>query len=55
MKLKITEIVSGMEEKLDRHQIGYKMYQATHVLYQVKGVHTGMIYTLNKITAHLYK
>ena len=27
------------------------MYQATYILYQVKGVNIGMIHTLNEITA----
>ena len=52
LNLKITEIVSGMGEKLDRYHVGDEIYQATYILYQVKSVHTGMIYKLIDITAH---
>ena len=32
--------------------VGGEMYQATYILYQVKGVPTGMIHTLNEIADH---
>ena len=37
---------------MDRCHVGGEMYQATYILYQVKGVHPGVIPTLNEITAH---
>ena len=52
LNLKITDIVAGMGEKLDRHHVGDEIHQGTYILFQVKGVHTGIIQKLNEIKAH---
>ena len=52
IKLQITEIFSGMGKELDRCYVGGEIYQATYILYQVKGVHPGVVFTLNEIAVH---
>ena len=51
LNLQIIEIVDGMGKELDRRHVGGEMYQATYILYQVKGVYHGMIHAFNDIVA----
>ena len=44
--------MAGTGEELDRIHVGGEMYHTTYILYQTKGVHTGMIHILNDIAAH---
>ena len=52
LNLKITEIVAGIGEELDRRHVVVEMYQATYIFYQVKGVYPGIIHTFSLIADH---
>ena len=51
LNFKIVDIVDGMWEELDRLRIGGENYQATYILYQVKGLHPHIIHIFNEITS----
>ena len=52
LNLQRTYLLNGIGEELERPNVGGEMYQATYILYQFKGVNTGMIHALNEIADH---